>query len=126
IHFPGFDTIVWVMMFLVMFATVWSKNKISLKAAAIVFLGVIYIGIGFQYMTFTRLEHGLFWSYLLFICIWLTDIGAYFTGYAFGKRPLWPAISPKKTIEGALGGILFSVAAAVVFSFYAPEQLELA
>jgi phosphatidate cytidylyltransferase len=40
------------------------------------------------------------------------DIGAYFTGRAFGRTPLWPALSPKKSVEGAIGGLALAVAAA--------------
>ena len=43
---------------------------------------------------------------LIFIGAWATDTGAYFVGVLFGKHKLIPAVSPKKTVEGALGGIL--------------------
>ena len=46
--------------------------------------------------------------YSLFI-IWATDSGAYFIGRAIGKRKLWPEISPNKTIEGFIGGIISAV-----------------
>ena len=45
----------------------------------------------------------------LFI-VWATDSGAYLVGSQFGKRKLMPAVSPNKTIEGSLGGILSAVA----------------
>lgn len=44
----------------------------------------------------------------------LGDIGAFFTGMRFGKTPLMPRISPKKTVEGAIGGLVFSVLGALV------------
>lgn len=122
---PSMQAMIWVLLFLLLFATVWTKNKVNLATVSIIITGVIYIGLGFYFMTYTRLENGLFWSYLLFICIWLTDIGAYFTGWAIGKHKLWPAISPNKTVEGAIGGIVFSIGAAIVFSILAPEQLPL-
>lgn len=52
--------------------------------------------------------HG--WIYLLLTCTgaWITDMGAFFVGKAFGKRKLAPHISPNKTIEGAVGGIVAS------------------
>src|SRR5699024_7794003 len=56
-------------------------------------------------------------DYLLFILfiIWATDSGAYFVGKYFGKRKLWPEISPNKTIGGALGGILFALVTGRIF-----------
>jgi phosphatidate cytidylyltransferase len=51
----------------------------------------------------------------------LTDVGAYFTGVAFGRRPLMPKISPKKTWEGLAGGLLAAgVASVVIFGFAIP------
>ena len=48
------------------------------------------------------------------------DIGAYFIGTAFGKHHLIPRISPKKSVEGAIGGFIFSVAFAVLSKYYLP------
>ncbi len=63
--------------------------------------------------------HGLFYLILLFIAAWGCDTGAYFSGYFFGKHKMAPEISPKKTIEGAVGGIIsavvFMIAACVIF-----------
>jgi len=49
-----------------------------------------------------------FWLMQVFICAWGADTGAYFSGMLFGKHKLAPKISPKKTIEGAIGGVLFA------------------
>ncbi len=52
---------------------------------------------------------------LPFICAWLTDTGAYFTGTFLGKHKLVPTISPKKTVEGAIGGILLATLGGAAF-----------
>lgn len=52
---------------------------------------------------------GLFYLLMVLICAWATDTGAYFTGILLGKHKLAPNISPKKTIEGAVGGVLTCV-----------------
>ncbi|MBN1337460.1 MAG: phosphatidate cytidylyltransferase [Deltaproteobacteria bacterium] len=53
---------------------------------------------------------------LLLACIWLCDTGAYFVGRSLGRHRLAPRLSPKKTWEGAVGGLAASVATAVAFS----------
>ena len=50
-------------------------------------------------------EYGLFYFFLIFIFAWASDTFAYFTGVFLGKHKLCPELSPKKTIEGAIGGI---------------------
>ncbi|CAM3892639.1 phosphatidate cytidylyltransferase [Cohnella lubricantis] len=121
---PPILTAAWLAMFLLLAATVTSKNRTTLDQAALLYLGVIYIGLGFRYMAETRdLPHGLFWCLLTFFCIWASDAGAYFIGRAFGKRKLWPAISPNKTIEGAVGGLVIAVVVGIIFSLIEPEWL---
>lgn len=117
---------IWLAMFVLLFITVASKNKITIDQVSVMLLGVIYIAFGFYYMIAARLaEHGLFWSILVFVCIWASDSGAYFVGSKLGKHPLWPTISPKKSIEGAIGGVLISMMAAIGFALYAPDLLGL-
>ncbi len=53
--------------------------------------------------------HGLFYLFLVFVAAWTCDTGAYFSGYFFGKHKMAPEISPKKTVEGAIGGVIFAV-----------------
>lgn len=59
---------------------------------------------------------------VIFILIWLSDTFAYLAGRAFGKHPLWKSVSPKKTIEGFLGGMVATVAVAW---FLVPNWVEL-
>jgi phosphatidate cytidylyltransferase len=119
--------IIWIAMFVLLFITVSSKNAITIDKISVLWLGAVYIGMGFHYMLSIRIsDHGLFWSIFIFVCIWASDSGAYFVGSKLGKHPLWPQISPKKSIEGAIGGIFFSVVAALIFAGYAPELLTFA
>jgi phosphatidate cytidylyltransferase len=55
------------------------------------------------------LPSGPFWLYVAFFVAWAGDTGAYFAGRAFGKHKLYPLVSPKKTWEGAIGGLLGSL-----------------
>lgn len=54
---------------------------------------------------------------MIFLCAWISDTGAYFVGLLFGKHKLAPTISPKKTIEGAIGGLAFSVIINIGFTY---------
>jgi phosphatidate cytidylyltransferase len=126
IHIPSWETILWMLMLILLSITVITKNKVTLDQAALLLIGFIYLGVGFHYMMDTRLiSHGLFWTLLVLICIWLTDSGAYFAGVLFGKHLLWPAISPKKTYEGAVGGLILSIVGALIFYYVHPELLTI-
>lgn len=119
---------VWLLLFLFLLVTVFTKNKMDIRITALLFIGVVYIGMGFSYMSLTRSSgdsQGLFWTFLLLFCIWGSDAGAYFVGKAMGKNKLWPAISPNKTIEGAAGGVLIAMLISLVFALFAPDLLSI-
>lgn len=65
-----------------------------------------------------KLNPGLGFIFLLFFTILLTDVGAFFFGSRYGKTPLAPIVSPKKTIEGAIGGAICGVSVAVLIGYF--------
>jgi phosphatidate cytidylyltransferase len=68
-------------------------------------------------------KNDIFAKYLIigiFILIWVNDSFAYLVGKTLGRHKLYPAISPKKTIEGAVGGLVFSMATAYLLSKFEP------
>src|SRR5690606_1314309 len=99
----------------------------TLDAAALLLLGAVYVAFGFSAMMEVRAiePNGLFLTALAFGTIWASDSGAYFAGRAFGRTKLWPAISPNKTVEGAIGGVVSALIVAVIFALAAPDQLQL-
>ena len=60
-------------------------------------------------------EMGIYLIIIPFMAAWMTDTGAYFTGYFFGKHKLAPTISPKKTVEGAIGGVIVCVLSFIIY-----------
>ena len=63
------------------------------------------------------------WIAAIVVLVVVMDVGQYFVGRSMGSRPLAPVISPKKTIEGLVGGAVVTVVAAVVLSFFGPLTL---
>jgi len=72
-----------------------------------------------------RLEHGGFWVLLTMMLAWLGDTGGYFAGRAFGRHKLYPTVSPKKTVEGAVGSLAGSVGGALFAHFVMLPELSL-
>ena len=99
---------------------IFSHGKYKLADIGICFMTVFYILAGFNAILFLRdFEYGGKFVYLtVFICAWVTDTFAYFCGMLFGrggKHKLIPDVSPKKTVEGSIGGIVFCMLAMVIF-----------
>ncbi len=96
---------------------VFRRARQTFAEMATLFTGVVYVTLAFS--AFALLRHQtLFGGYLyllIFFGAWVTDTFAYFTGRFFGKHKLNPEISPKKTIEGSIGGIVFCMLAFVGF-----------
>lgn len=70
-------------------------------------LGLLYLPMMLSYIYQIRItEDGLFSMWLIFICSWGCDTCAYCVGMLFGKHKLTPVLSPKKSIEGAVGGVV--------------------
>lgn len=111
--------ITFAIVLLLLIYTVIVKNRFTFDDAAFSILGALYIGIGFYYLIETRLAGIEFIIYALLV-IWMTDTGAYFVGRKIGKRKLWPDISPNKTIEGFVGGIIFAIIFACILQIFVP------
>jgi len=79
--------------------------------------GVLYVGVLLTFVALLKRRadgvHGE-WVFLTMTLTWFADTGAYFAGRALGRHKLYPAISPGKTVEGAVGGLLGSVLALVI------------
>ena len=89
---------------------------------------IFFVGLPFAYVVGLRAipgENGSDLLLLALVCVTLSDAGAYYMGRAFGTHPMAPVISPKKTWEGAAGGILGSVIGALIAHFWFFQRLTL-
>lgn len=67
---------------------------------------------------------GPFWLTMLMVIVAGSDTGAYYAGRAFGRRKLFPLISPKKTVAGGIGGLLAGIVAALVLNLFFPVPVN--
>ena len=86
--------------------TTWSGGKDALGSAAAALFPALYLGLPIGAMHAIREWRGAQVLFLLMLTVVVSDTAQYYSGRAFGRRPLAPAISPKKTIEGAIGGLV--------------------
>ncbi|AIC94802.1 MULTISPECIES: phosphatidate cytidylyltransferase [Shouchella] len=110
------------LILILLMLTVLTKNKLTFDEVGFIILSSVYVGFGFHFLIEARnvTEVGLWLVLFVIILIWTTDSGAYFVGKAMGKHKLWPEISPNKTIEGSLGGIVLAVIVGSLFFFLTP------
>ncbi len=95
--------------------------KIELRVATTASFGLLYVGfLMLTILEINRLDPRFIWY--IFLVSFLTDTFAFFSGTYFGKNKLIPEISPKKTVEGAIGGVLGCLLSGVVYSLmFFPE-----
>jgi phosphatidate cytidylyltransferase len=97
---------------------------------ALTFTGIVYVAWLVAYAVLLRCWDiggidGRDLVFFLLLVTWATDSGAYFVGSAFGRHKLYKKISPKKSVEGALGGLLFSVLFSVICKYWFYHELNL-
>ena len=114
---------------LYMFAVaVFQSKKLCVTDAGLAAISCFYIISALTALVYIHdyIPFGKHIYLLCFICAWVTDSFAYFTGMLLGKHKLIPEVSPKKTVEGAVGGVVFCAISMVVFGiviekFFNPE-----
>ncbi|HZG73918.1 MAG TPA: phosphatidate cytidylyltransferase [Chondromyces sp.] len=121
----GYDKLQLALLTVLVFLTytVLSKNQFTFEGVGFSVLSALYVGLGFYYLFETR-EASAAYIFLALFIVYATDSGAYFVGRAMGKNKLWPEISPNKTVEGSIGGIVSAVVIAAIFAFLADLQIS--
>ena len=120
---PGMQLGFFVALFLGCFAYFLfsaEKHRDHLEAhfreASYFFFGLIYLGyLPIYFVSLRETVNGIHWTMLSLLIVWAGDTGGYFAGRAYGKRKLYELISPKKTVEGAIGGLTLGLVVTIVY-----------
>jgi phosphatidate cytidylyltransferase len=111
-------TVLLLVPFLSVLLVLWRLGDMSTAALRVAMgtFGPLWVGAGLGAVALLRKVGGDHGSSYVVMCLglaWIGDTGGYFAGRAFGKHKLYEAVSPKKTVEGAIGGVASTVAFAV-------------
>ncbi|HEL1964505.1 TPA: phosphatidate cytidylyltransferase [Streptococcus suis] len=103
-----------IVVFLLLGSTVFNIGHYNYSDVVFPIASSFYVGIGFHSLILARMD-GLNKVFFALCLVWATDIGAYLIGRQIGRRKLLPKVSPNKTVEGFVGGILSAVVVAIIF-----------
>ena len=127
--------VMFVLMLYLFVVAVFAKGKIEFASLSAGFVLVMYITACFSALSVIRYvtDAGMFNLGMVFIGAWISDIFAYFTGRFLGKHKLIPEVSPKKTVEGSVGAIVFTTLLMLLYGWivslttdFTPNYLVLA
>jgi len=114
LYFERIDLIyplIMVIFFFLFTAVLFNMNKMSLADSAISLWGIIYIGgMGGYLLLLRMLPEGAVYTYILLAGVWTHDTFAYFIGIKWGMHKFAPGISPNKSVEGSIAGIIGTIA----------------
>lgn len=117
-HVEIFLYVITLIAMLVFYVSTYPKRNINQLMTS--FFGIFYVALMISFVFRLRImPMGIYAVWLVFICSWVNDTCAYFTGYYFGKRKMTPVLSPKKTVEGAMGGIAGATIVAFILGIVA-------
>lgn len=105
-------------LILMMFVYVFTYPKYEANQIMSALFGLVYVGVMLSFIYQTRMieGEGKYLVWLIFICSWGCDTCAYCVGMLFGKHKMAPVLSPKKSIEGAVGGVVGAALLGVVYA----------
>ena len=97
----------------------------SLRDSAVTLFGVLYLGLTLSTLSMTRLlPQGEWLIFFLLLVTWASDTGAYYVGTLYGRHRLAPTISPKKTVEGLVGGLIGAIIVAYAARWWFLPELS--
>ncbi|MBE6706167.1 MAG: phosphatidate cytidylyltransferase [Ruminococcaceae bacterium] len=119
--------VVGIMYLITVFASmIWSHGRIQFNDSMTIFVITAYIIGSINSIIFVRdfEDVGQYVYMLIFFGAWMTDTFAYFAGYFFGKHKLIADVSPKKTVEGSVGGILGCILSFIAYGLIVDIAFE--
>lgn len=120
----GISLLVFLLIVLVFCLMIFSNGKYNLVDISVTLFGILYVPFLLSFVTLTRnLENGYIYIWLIFMGGWVTDTFAYFTGVTLGRTKILPKVSPKKSLEGSIGGVFGCSAAIMVFGILLGDAL---
>lgn len=94
----------------------YSFSKVNMSTMFTAYALIFFVSYGFSsIIRVLDARFGMFYFIIIAFCAWGSDTGAYFVGSAVGKRKLAPVLSPKKTVEGLIGGIVLNLLLCIVY-----------
>ena len=106
-------------LILLMSVYVFTYPKYQAEQVMAAFFGIMYVAVMLSFIYLTRvLEGGIYHVWLIFLCSWGCDTCAYCVGVLFGKHKMTPVLSPKKSVEGAVGGVAGAVLLGVLYAYF--------
>lgn len=100
------------------FVAVFTKGALKFSDVSQLFAATVYVVMSFVAICVIRyMEAGIWNLIIMLVAAWGSDMSAYFTGMLFGRHKLIPEISPKKTVEGAVGGVICATLLMLLYGF---------
>ena len=110
----------------ILFMSTSQNLSSTISSMGIMFFGMFYVGFLLSHVSLIRnMIDGKQWVLFLIATVWAGDISAFLSGSFFGRHKLFPKISPNKTYEGLVGGIVGSITVALAFALLFIPQLEI-
>lgn len=120
-----FMTTLILLLMALMFVYVFSFPKYTANQIMTTYFSFVYAPVMLSFIYLTRcVPHGVYIVWMIFISSWICDTCAYFTGVLIGKHKMTPKLSPKKTIEGAIGGIAGSALVGGLFGWFLVDRVS--
>jgi phosphatidate cytidylyltransferase len=113
---PGLTvaTVAAILIGLAVHLPLFAKQEVVLPSLGAMVFSLLYLPFLISHvLLLSQVESGRRWIFFLFLVIFAGDTGAYYVGHRWGRHKLWPAVSPGKTVEGAAGGLISSLAMAL-------------